>query len=293
MPWCPACRQEYRPGIARCADCTVELVEDLARHDRAAAEQAAARLLRIVAPGGTLTALASGLKGRGIPVELEAGGGGLLVPEAAAELVEASLGQVAEYERVGDVLHVYGPRQDLEPEVPLDPGWLEKSDAELVAERDAAIGGLVALFASPVARLRMRAFTRLNGLLAAQQLPIADVLLWTARARMKKALYAFAALLAERPPAGLAARLLDEVKGAEPLLAGQLLHVVALLRDRAAAPALVALLDHESSLVRDDADEALVSLAGFDVGFDAEAEPTQRARAIALWREWLADGARR
>lgn len=29
MPWCPKCKNEYREGITVCADCNVELVEDL------------------------------------------------------------------------------------------------------------------------------------------------------------------------------------------------------------------------------------------------------------------------
>ena len=29
MPWCPKCRNEYREGIAVCAECGVELVDSL------------------------------------------------------------------------------------------------------------------------------------------------------------------------------------------------------------------------------------------------------------------------
>ncbi len=29
MPWCPVCKNEYREGIARCADCNVALIESL------------------------------------------------------------------------------------------------------------------------------------------------------------------------------------------------------------------------------------------------------------------------
>ena len=28
MPWCPKCRAEYRPHIARCAECDLELVDE-------------------------------------------------------------------------------------------------------------------------------------------------------------------------------------------------------------------------------------------------------------------------
>ena len=29
MPWCPNCKNEYREGITECADCGVELVDEL------------------------------------------------------------------------------------------------------------------------------------------------------------------------------------------------------------------------------------------------------------------------
>ncbi len=33
MPWCPVCKNEYREGIERCAECKVALVESLAEAD--------------------------------------------------------------------------------------------------------------------------------------------------------------------------------------------------------------------------------------------------------------------
>jgi len=33
MPFCPSCRTEYRPELARCADCDVELVDSLPEED--------------------------------------------------------------------------------------------------------------------------------------------------------------------------------------------------------------------------------------------------------------------
>ncbi len=287
MPWCPKCRQEYRATIVRCADCESDLVADLATHDRALQAAAATRMVRIVAPGGTLTALAAGLRGRGIPLEEDPEGGGLLAPEAAAEVIESSIAQVAEYERVGDTLHVYGPRQDLEPELKPDPSWLDRSDADLAAQPDAAIAGLVGLCASPVARYRARAAARLAAFCSERSVPIADVVVWTAKSRLKKALFGWAVLLAEQKPAGLSARLVAEARRSEPHVASLLLHTVSLLRDPSVLADLLPLLDHEESMVRDDADEALVSLAGFDVGFEAEAEPAVRARSIQLWREWI------
>ncbi len=35
MPWCPVCKNEYKKGILRCADCNVELVEQLTEETKA------------------------------------------------------------------------------------------------------------------------------------------------------------------------------------------------------------------------------------------------------------------
>lgn len=35
MPWCPVCKNEYKEGISRCADCNVDLVEELEKETKA------------------------------------------------------------------------------------------------------------------------------------------------------------------------------------------------------------------------------------------------------------------
>lgn len=34
MPWCPVCKNEYKEGILRCADCNVDLVEELSEETK-------------------------------------------------------------------------------------------------------------------------------------------------------------------------------------------------------------------------------------------------------------------
>lgn len=289
MPWCGPCRSEYREGMTRCADCGAELVNDLAQWDAAQRAAAAARVLRIVAPGGTIAALAAWLEPRRIPSRREADGS-LLVPLGAAEAIEAQLMQVAEFERVGDVLHVYGARQDLEPELRPDPAWLARSPDELAADLPAALDGLVALFASPSPRHHAQATQRLAALEAAGRVDCANLFVAAARQHVRRPLYAWAAQLAAAPPAGFAGRLVAAAAQAPTAVAIVLLHAAAQLRDPAVAPLALPLLEHADGEVREEADELLVSLAGFDVGFDADAEPADRARAIALWREWIAKG---
>ncbi|MSR47692.1 MAG: hypothetical protein EXS13_11620 [Planctomycetes bacterium] len=287
MPWCPSCRQEYRAGIAACADCGTTLVDDLGAHETEQRAAAAAQVLRIVAPAGTLAGLQAGLKEKKVPFRHDAAGGALLVPMAAAEQIEASLSQVAEYERVGDVLHVYGARQDREADLPQDPAWLTRSHDELVKEVGAAVPGLFAWLSSPIAKKANAAAARLAGLAAAGAFKVEAVMAWAAKENLRKPLFAWAELLAAEPPNGLAASLARLASTSESRVAGALLHVIAKLRDVTAVAAVLPLLDHADVDLRDDADEVLVSLAGIDVGFDAEALPAVRAAKIRLWREWI------
>ncbi len=292
MPWCPSCRQEYRATVTSCGDCGKPLVADLAAHDAAERAAQATKVLRVIAPGGTLAALLPWLEQRKIPFRRDEAAGALLVPEAAGEQIEAGLAQVAEYERVGDVLHVYGPRQDLEPKLEADASWLKKSLEELAQEPSATVTGLIGLLASPVQRYRVAAAERLAALEAQKTLERANVVIWAAQSRMRKALFGWSALLAADPPAGLAARLVTAAATAPSDVVTLLLHVVGELKDASVAAQLLPLLDHEDPMVRDDADEVLMSLAGIDIGFEADADPATRARTIQLWRDWIEQHAR-
>ncbi|MBM4016236.1 MAG: hypothetical protein FJ293_14900 [Planctomycetes bacterium] len=292
MPWCPGCRQEYRAGMAKCADCNVALVADLAAHDGAQRQAAAARLLRVIAPAGTTEALKAGLAQKRIPFQHDPGTGSLLVPLEVADLLEGSLAQVAECERVGDTLHVYGARTDREAELAQEPAWLERPLAELAREPAAAVPGLFAWLSCPQAKKAGAAAERLDQLAAQGVFRVVDVIGWAAAENLRKPLFAWAQRLAAARPAALAEAVADLAvarAGAGALVAvANLLHVVAKLADPAAAARVLPLLDHADPMVRDDADEVLVSLTGRDFGFDAEAEPAVRARAVALWREWFA-----
>ena len=55
MPWCPVCKNEYREGIERCAECKVTLVDSLeeetenGEHERTAEREKLARLQAMIA----------------------------------------------------------------------------------------------------------------------------------------------------------------------------------------------------------------------------------------------------
>jgi hypothetical protein len=67
---CPECESEYREGVTRCADCDVDLVDEL--HDDEAHAEALAPLAMEIGPDA-LAELTDRLEKAGVPYIVEAG----------------------------------------------------------------------------------------------------------------------------------------------------------------------------------------------------------------------------
>jgi hypothetical protein len=287
MPWCPNCRQEYTDVVKTCAECGAALVADLAAADAARAA-AAERFVTVVAPAPMLAALGPWLAQAQVPARKLPDRDALSIPAAHAERVQAALEQQAEVEVEEDEIRVLGPRQDLEPQLPVDPEIVKKSTDELAAARGESIPKVLALFAAGTPRARKWALGQLQALEQRQVIALHEIVLWLAREGFRKPLFGLAADLAEIRPAGLAARLAAELAAATAPAALLLLHVLVQLRDRTVASRVLPLLSHDDPDVRAEADEVLMSATGFDARFEADAEPKEREQAIHLWREWIA-----
>jgi hypothetical protein len=285
MPWCPKCRNEYMEGAQRCADCEVDLVDDLDAHERAAATAAAGQRLRIEGPAEYLTTLRTWLeRGR---VEVVSSGEAIEVPLALAEQVEAALMKTVEFEREGSTLTLLGPRADQEPDYQVDPELLRRTPEEIARAPEANLPKLAALLGAGAPRQKSWALQTLRALEAAGAIPVADFALRLVRSGFKRPLFALAGLLVDSPQPGVAGRLAQELARLDRRGLELALHVLALLKERSVARAVLPLLDHDDPEVRAEADEVLMCIADRDLGFEAEADPAARARIVKLWREWI------
>jgi hypothetical protein len=285
MSWCPKCRNEYMEEARRCADCEVDLVSDLSAHDRAVATAAAERCLRIEGPAETLTSLRAWLERARIPVR--GAGEGLEIPFALAEQVESALMRSLEYEREGETLTILGPVADREPEYEVDPALLRRSPEEVAATLAESLPKLAALLGAGTLRQKVWALQTLRALEGAGVVAVVEFVLQLVRSGFRRPLYALTSLLAESPHPGIATRVAKELPRFDRRGLELALHVLAQLKDRTVARAVLPYLDHEDPDVRAEADEVLMCVADRDLGFEAEADPAARASVVKLWREWV------
>ena len=288
MPWCPKCRNEYLASARRCADCAVDLVDDLADFDRRRAQEESERMLRVEGPDGWLAGLEASLASARVPVRRSSGA--LEVPLGLAEQIESALLPSVEFERDGATIRVVGPRGDAEPKYAVDPAFFRADADALLRDAPATLERITAALAAGTPKQKAFALGTLRALAAAGTIPVAEYVVALARANRKTPLFAVARLLAEPREPGVAQRLAQELRNVARSGVEAALHALALLGDGSVAPAVAELLAHEDADVRAEADEVLMSLTGHDVGFDAEADERTRAAGIRLWRERIARG---
>jgi hypothetical protein len=283
MPWCPKCRNEYMTSATRCADCAVDLVDDLAEHDARVAQAESARALRIEGPGGDLAVLEASLAKGGVPLRRVEGA--LEVPLALAEQIESFLLPTVEFEREGATIRMLGPREDVEPKYQVDPAFLLSDPDELLNDAPATLERVTAVLAAGTPKQKAFALRVLRALDASGKIPLAEFVVVLARHNRRTPLYAVARLFADPLEPGIAARLATELPRLSRTAVEAALHALSLLGDRSIARAVVDLLEHDDADVRAEADEVLMSLTGIDVQFDAEADARTRGATIRLWRE--------
>jgi hypothetical protein len=261
----------------RCADCAVDLVEDLAAFEQRRAQEESERMLRVEGPAGWLAGLEASLSGARVPVRRVDGALEVPLAEQTSRPCSRRSSSSATARRSAWI----GPRGDVEPGTRSTRPFRPTSTPP--ARRPAAARASPP--PSPPARRRRPPRSRCRAPRAAGTIPIADFVVALARANRRTPLYAVARLLADPPEPEVAARLARELPTLPRVALESALHALALLGDRSVARAVVHLLDHEDADVRAEADEVLMSLTGIDVQFDAEADARTRGATIRLWRE--------
>lgn len=286
MPFCPDCRNEYMDGVRRCADCAVDLIDDLAAHDAARRNAAAAKVARIEGPGGYLASFVAMCTQAGVPARRVEGA--VEVPYALLEQIETALLSTVEYERDDAIVRVLGPRADVEPKYEIDPTVFQRDLATLRGDLQTTMPALANVLGAGTPRQKAWALQVLRALEAAGATRVGDALAWLCKEGFKKPLFALVAELAATPVPGVLQRVVQELPRLSKVALELAFHALAQLPDRAVAPAVLPFLEHDDPDVRAEADEVLMSISGRDLGFDAEAAAPARAAIVKQWREWVA-----
>ncbi len=321
MPFCPGCRQEYESFAKRCPDCQKDLVATLTDKvekpptsvvvavDRTAADRILARLRALRVPC---------MEDPGedpLSVQLPDGAVAILVPEPVAKTTIDLLGRTPglrpeltslpaaleneadeDAEEVACVLFHAADTSAATPAAPVASApvgdVLREPSGEILRRGDAALDELTALALSREDRIAAAAIFKLRGLgdvglrrLAALVAPLAkngsEPLLYAVLKEVKSrvtdagAFSACADLANDRSASGESRRLA--------------LHALGQLGIPALHARIVPLLDDPDAQIREEADEALCSLADDDLGFDPGMSPTDRQRVMGEWRRLFAD----
>lgn len=305
MPFCPSCTQEYEGFVRRCPDCEVELVEaldaaaepavgsaPLLALDANAAGQMHALLKRAQVPAVTAAAgdAAFGAEAVAILVPSQLLSGAVRALDADAALVRVAVRAAAEGESEEDALIAYrsfDPAVD-RARVAYDPELAKLSLGQMIKRGEAIVPELLELvrLGDETVRGKAAAAAAMIGARGVQALCSLAALL--AREGREPALYAASKELRERVTD---VAMLEDVivlagDGAAPQAQRSLaLHALGRAGFAGAWPRIVPLLDDADPQVREDADEALCTLADDDMGFDADAPSDERRRVMQRWSE--------
>lgn len=305
MPFCPECRQEYEEGAARCADCEVDLVEELAPPG------APSLALAIVLVEGVEEAFRACAAAAGVPLapleeeteRLPEGTRAFLAPEPLLRRLLAAVDAWEGLER--DVAHLAGEGEAddeavplvravrrSEERAPLDPAWLELGPKEVASRAPESVSGLLDWIERGPQEGRARAARTLLRLGAAGRAALARALASWVRRGADEAVQFVARELADSPPGTEDLEPLVEAALDRELAADR--RVVALralgrIGNRDAALRLVDLVVDEDPWVRDEADGALMEITDQDMGFEEGLEGPALEEVRDRWRRWLED----
>jgi len=294
MPFCPSCGEEFRPGVARCADCGVELVPERPGPGTAGGEGPRnAACFGAAATEPIAERLEQACRRLNLPCARVAGGEveGILLPaEVAGRAVAFLAAQMRDLvleppaaEGEPFCFRPYDPERDQEVR---GSDLLHRPEAEL-AGAPAALEGLVAVVARGDAATRFRAVRKLLGAgeqgLGRVRALLAEVCLRRDEECLVQCLEGCAGV--ELP--GLEASL-DPLLGHEdPDVVILALRVAWRLRLEGLGRRAADLLLHANPLGREEADEFLVELSGEDLGFEADLPDAERERLRSERLAWL------
>ncbi len=310
MRYCPSCRQEFEAFAAQCPDCAVALVETLdvsspppglglELHLILAEDAEVAGWVR---ESAAATGVPLGALDEGDPVEgAPAGSVGLLVPGHFSTVVARALAadprlEPSTFDLTGpdgeiEVVHLYRRAAATEAApAELSLGLLREPVEQIRARADSVIVDLLRIVEHGDESARAIAAQRVAALGPVGLGALARHAARFAAATDAAGVHAIVRGLRERlQDAGALSDLHDvAADGQLPVEARVLaLHALGRLGLRAAYARILPLLDDADETVREEADEALCTLADEDMGFDPDLDAEARRAVIERWRAWF------
>jgi hypothetical protein len=198
---------------------------------------------------------------------------------SAREILELRLRDLRPAEFAGSLLF------DWEEETVVDPPLLRETNPAILRRGPEVIPDLVAILWRGEEEARTRAGLLLSDLGVAGAQALTEVarkaIVERDRDRLRPVVSALAKVRGYRPDETFSPFLEDE----DPTVRALAALVVGRTGSKTCVPLLVPLLEDADVEVREEAIEALYTLTGDDLGFEAEAPEDERAAAVARWRK--------
>ena len=281
MPRCPSCHDEFREGIATCPDCDQPLVADDAVPGQEPAPPPLHPVLVRVEPP-LRDQVYDLLQASRVPCRQAPEG--VELPAGLASSVLAGLARQFELEVVDGAPRITAELPQAEPP---DGTVLELSSDELARRPEEHLPALRALVEHGAPAQRRVAAMRIVALRRAGHVRLEDLLLEAVREGRRAEVFAWCGELEQERDPDIALALGEALEGLPHDSVLLCLHALSRLPDPRLAPHVVRLLEHEDVEIRAEADEVLCSISGVDFGFEAEADPAERAMAVARWCSWV------
>ncbi|MFH0947172.1 MAG: hypothetical protein V2A76_18445 [Planctomycetota bacterium] len=319
MPYCPDCRQEYESFATSCPDCNVPLVAEL-EAVASSKDPSLALAILLASNAGVAGLMREDLRQVGIPVG-ELGEGvlpedgelaGLLLPQPMFRQVLTVLDRNPKISRTTreipmpgedgqervETIVCYEARKEedaVEEEIKGSP-LLDRPRSELIALGSEVVEELLTLVRRGDQPTREQAVVVLNAMGDVGLAALASMLAVLSRDGREGALFSVLRMIRERieDPA-LLSDLLD-VAGDSSLKARPRALALHALGRSGLPPVyerILPLLDDPDHFIREEADEALCTLADEDMGFDPDMRAEERAKVRERWRIWFLDAAGR
>ncbi len=277
MPFCPNCREEFRPGIGHCPDCNVELVESLEEKSEEPEERVvfiatstkdvAERVQRLCKRSGIPCMISTGDLGLYFPLEYAGRALGWISNELNDLVIEppgekGSPPLIRDMDPERDGIPVI-TKEDLEDRERLLDKLLEAAVKGDVRAHNSAVTALIKLGEDGIERIRVL---------------IRELCLAKEEERLGWVFHA----CGEMDIPGIGETILPILENSDPDVIALALRAAWKFRAPEISRKACRLLLHDNEVVQEEADEYLIEITGKDIGFEPGMDYGERERAYRI-----------